>query len=66
MEVANYIYAATLRNEGKSTNDFKATDWEKALHLAAGGSVIEKFGKDKKWVGLMKPLEIQWFIYLVG
>ena len=51
MEVANYIYAATLRNEGKSTNDFKATDWEKALHLAAGGSVIEKFGKDTKMGG---------------
>jgi len=37
IETANYIYAAQLMHSGKSTDEFKANDWEKAFIMAAGG-----------------------------
>ena len=38
VQAANYIYMAQLRNDGKTTNDFKAGDWEKAFIMASGGT----------------------------
>jgi len=38
IEAANYIYMAQLKNNGKTKNDFKASDWEKAFIMAAGGN----------------------------
>ena len=37
IETANYIYAAQLMHDGKSTNEFDASDWEEAFIMAAGG-----------------------------
>lgn len=54
IETANYIYASQLKNSGKTTNDFKSSDWEKALIMAAGGNEIEKFGFDTKMGGFDK------------
>ena len=51
VEVANYIYAAQLKNKGKTTEDFDDGDWKDAFFLAAGGNYIEKFGFDKKMGG---------------
>ena len=44
VETANYIYAAKLKNSGKTTKNFKASDLEKAFSMAVGATTIEKFG----------------------
>jgi uncharacterized small protein (DUF1192 family) len=51
VETANYIYAAQLKNSGKTTKNFKASDWEKAFSMASGATSIEKFGFDTKMGG---------------
>lgn len=51
VETANYIYAAQLKNSGKTTKNFKASDWEKAFSMAVGATTIEKFGFDTKMGG---------------
>ena len=38
VEAANYIYMAQLKNTGKTTNDFSASDWGRAFEMAAGGT----------------------------
>jgi len=48
-EMANYIYAAQLKNSGKTINDFEEDDWEKAFKMAAGGTFITE-GKNH-WMG---------------
>ena len=51
VQAANYIYMAQLRNDGKTTNDFKDSDWEKAFIMASGGTTKEKIGFDDKFGG---------------
>jgi len=51
VEAANYIYMAQLKNTGKTTNDFKAKDWEKAFIMASGGSSKDGFLFDNKFGG---------------
>ena len=46
VETANYIYAAQLKNSGKTTKDFNANEWERAFKMAAGATLIEKVGPD--------------------
>ena len=65
-EAANYIYQAQLFNEGKSSDNFKIKDYEKAFQMAAGATTIAQFGFDKKWEALMKALEVTKFISHLG
>ncbi len=51
VEAANYIYMAQLKNTGKTTNDFKSKDWEKAFIMASGGSSKDGFIFDNKFGG---------------
>ena len=37
IEGANLIYMATLKNSGKTKDNFNAEDWEKAFIMASGG-----------------------------
>ena len=43
IEVANYIHAANLKNQGKTKEDnFVGSDWEDAFELAAGAKIVTK------------------------
>ena len=54
VQAANYIYMAQLRNDGKTTNDFKASDWEKAFIMASGGNKKDGFIFDSNFGGYDK------------
>jgi len=47
VEMANYIYAAQLKNEGKSVEDFTKENWERALEMAVGGTHWKIWGSNK-------------------
>jgi len=52
VEMANYIFAAELKNSGKSIGNLPSNwddDWEKALKMAAGGTFITE-GRNH-WMG---------------
>ena len=51
IEMANYIYAAKLKNEGKSVENFDAADWQEAFIQAAGGSEVKNFPFNKEFGG---------------
>ena len=51
IEMANYIYAAELKNKGKSVENFDAEDWQEAFIKAAGGSEVKNFPFNKKFGG---------------
>ena len=51
VQAANYIYMADLKNNGKTTNDFKAGDWEKAFIMASGGNSKDGFLFDNAFGG---------------
>jgi len=51
IETTNLIYAAQLKKEGKTVNNFTNNSYEKAFQMAAGGTTVDGMVLDKKMGG---------------